>query len=162
MSAELNTTQKWNLWPVSIICFFIVAIIGCVSFVVFCSRYPADLVSADYYEQEVRYQKQIDTLQRTQQSGEAASVSYDADRKQITVSLPKAHSSAGTAGSIQLYRPSALDQDRRIKLAPDANGAQTIDASDLLPGLWKVRVTWSVDNREFYVDQKVVIGAKAS
>jgi hypothetical protein len=59
-------SSRTSLWPISIICFFTVAIIGCVSFVAFCSRHPADLISPNYYEDEVKYQGQIDRLQHTQ------------------------------------------------------------------------------------------------
>ena len=29
------------------------------------------------------------------------------------------------------------------------------------PGLWKVRVSWTFDERNYYLEQKVVVGAKA-
>jgi nitrogen fixation protein FixH len=142
---------------VSIIAFFIVAIIACGTFVAFCSRHPADLVAADYYEQEVRYQGQIDRLQHAQQRAQLAHVDYQAGAKTITVALPPNLSGSTVSGEIELYRPSALDQDRKLKLQPNAEGVQNIDASGLLPGLWKVRVSWTADNQDYYLDQKVVV-----
>lgn len=140
--------------------FFFVAIIGCGTFVTFCTRHPADLVAADYYEQEVRYQGQIDRLQHAQQNAQTATVTYDEASKIICVSLA-ANSQGKPAGSIQLYRPSATDLDRQFKLAPDEKGVQTIDARSLLPGLWKVRVSWTTGKKEFFLDQKIVIGSKS-
>ena len=156
-----TVSPAWNPWPISIIAFFFVAIIGCCTFVAFCSRHPADLVAADYYEQEVRYQGQIDRLRHAQQNARSATVRYDAASKVISVCLTPNLSSANGMGSIQLYRPSATNLDRQFKLAPDANGVQTIDASSLLPGLWKVRVSWTVDEKEFFIDQKIVIPSKS-
>jgi len=158
-----NLTQRisrLNLWPVSIISFFVIAIVGCGSFIAFCSRHPADLVAADYYEQEVRYQAQIN---RSQNAGQhAASVTYDPATAQITLALPPNPSHAGVAGHIHLYRPSAINLDREFKLEANADGVQTIDANSLLPGLWKVRVTWTVANQDYFIDQKLVITPKSS
>jgi len=158
---QTHTHRPWNPWPISIITFFTVAIIGCGTFIVFCSRHPADLVAADYYEQEVRYQGQIDRVQHAQQAA-AASIGYDATTKLISIALPPNHSQHKSSGSIQLYRPSATNLDRRLKLTPDDHGVQTIDASSLLPGLWKVRLSWTADEKEFYLDQKILIGANPS
>jgi hypothetical protein len=144
-----------------IVAFFITAIFGCGTFVAFCCRHPADLISPNYYEEEVQYQGQIDRLQHAQQRAQLASVTYDAVAGLIIVSLPSL-SERSPSGEIQLYRPSAANLDRRLKLALKSNGVQTINAASLLPGLWKVRVSWALDNREYFIDQKVVIAPKTS
>ena len=53
-----------------------------------------------------------------------------------------------SAGSIELYRPSAAGMDRAVRLEPDANGVQRLDAAGLAPGLWQVRVSWTAEKRE--------------
>jgi nitrogen fixation protein FixH len=151
----------FNPWPVSIIAFFTVAIIGCGTFIAFCSRHPADLVAVDYYEQEIRYQGQIDGLQNARQGSQTAIVTYNAKAKLISVSLPHdpLHS---TTGKVQLYRPSALNLDRQFTLELSPSGVQTIDASALLPGLWKVRVSWTAGQQNYFVDRPIVITGKSS
>jgi nitrogen fixation protein FixH len=161
MREHTTIWRPWNPWPISIIAFFTVAIIGCGTFIAFCSRHPADLVAADYYEQEVRYQRQIERLQHGQQPAATAVVTYDAKTKLISIALPPNHSQTKPSGTIQLYRPSATNLDRQLKLAPDEHGLQTIDAGSLLPGLWKVRVSWTADEQEYFLDEKIVIGVKA-
>jgi hypothetical protein len=158
---EPQTRQSWNPWPTSIIAFFTVAIIGCGTFIAFCSRHPADLVAADYYEQEIRYQGQIDRLQHATQAAHAATVTYHAKTRLISIALPN-YSHRKPSGSIQLYRPSTTNLDRQLKLEPDEQGVQTIDASSLLPGLWKVRVSWTADQKGYYLDQTIVVGDKHS
>lgn len=157
MSTPNTSVSRFNLWPISIIAFFSVAILGCGTFIAFCSRHPADLISPNYYEEEVRYQGQIERLQHTQQRATRASVSYNAATKHITISLPPEHSSLRPAGHIQLYRPSAVNLDRQVNLETDPGGTQSIDAANLVPGLWKVRVSWTVADRDYFIDQKVVI-----
>jgi hypothetical protein len=157
MTTLPNSPSRWNPWPFSIIAFFVVALIGCGTFVAYCNRHPADLVAADYYEQEVRYQGQINRLQHAQQQTDVASVTYDTARKCIRLSLPPNSSPAQATGTIQLYRPSAIKLDRQIKLATDSQGLQTIDAANLAAGLWKVRVSWTVAQQDYFMDQKLVI-----
>ena len=153
----MKTSPRVNLWPISIISFFAVAILGCITFVTFCSRHPADLISPDYYEDEVKYQVHIDRIQQTQKRAPSASVSYDTAGRNIIVSMPAEMAAANPSGQIQLYRPSALNQDQIVKLELDARGRQTIHAAGLLPGLWKIRVSWTVAERQFLIDQRLVV-----
>lgn len=162
MPEPSHSGSRWNPWPISIIAFFTSAIIGCGTFIAFCSRHPADLVAADYYEQEVRYQGQIERLQHAQQPAASPAVTYDPATQVISISLPSRFAPAKPSGSIQLYRPSATNLDRQIKLTLNDQGMQKIDARSLRPGLWKVRVSWTADREEFYLDQKIVIAAKSS
>jgi len=53
-----------------------------------------------------------------------------------------------------------MNLDRSLKLEVDPAGTQAIDAALLAPGLWKVRVTWTTDSREFFIDQKIVVPSK--
>jgi nitrogen fixation protein FixH len=153
---------KFNPWPVTITLFFTFVITACLGFVIFCSRHPADLVAADYYEQEIRYQGQIDRVRRAQQRAQLASVAYNSANKQITISLPPDAPLTNVTGTITLYRPSAMNQDRTFKFQPGVNGVQTLDAKDLLSGLWKVRVSWTMGQEDYFLDRKVVIAAKSS
>jgi nitrogen fixation protein FixH len=160
MQSKSQHTHRLNPWPVSIVAFFTVAIVGCVSFVAFCSRHPADLVAADYYEQEVRYQAQI---KRNHNAGKAqpARVAYDQATQRIILTLPNPWH-AEIDGHIHLYRPSAINLDSQLKLELNSEGMQSIDARSLLPGLWKVRVSWKVADEEYFIDEKVLIGARSS
>jgi hypothetical protein len=153
--------SSFNPWPVSIISFFTVAIISCVTFIAWCSRHPADLISPNYYEEEVRYQGQIDRIQHTQERAKLASITYDGASKHINISLPICVSGSKPAGQIQLYRPSAVNLDRQVKLELNSGGTQAIDAAALVPGLWKVRVTWTVDDHDYFIDQKIVIPSRS-
>jgi nitrogen fixation protein FixH len=76
--------------------------------------------------------------------------------------LPPAQTASAITGTIELYRPSARALDRSFPLKVDANGLQSLDAASLVPGLWKVRVSWTADNQDYYLDQKVVVGAGTS
>ena len=160
MNAEVETTR--NLWPYAIIVFCALFVAGTIGLIVMACSQRVDLVSKDYYEQEIRFQGQIDRTERTRREASQAAVAYDAARQCITVSLPPGQTVGSVSGTVELYRPSQAGLDRAIKLQPDAGGVQRLDASTLAPGLWKVRVTWTAGKENYYLEQKVVVGPKPS
>ena len=151
-----------NPWPASIIGFFGVAMVGFGVFIWFCNRNPSELIAPDYYEQEIRYQAQMDRIRNAQEGLGAANVCYDAQSRIIRIAFRENSGTGSVKGQVQLYRPSAVNQDRYFPLQPSPDGTHCIDAAQLAPGLWKVKVSWSADNRDYYLDQKVVIGTPAS
>lgn len=159
-----NATNKssFNPWPASIIVFFALAITGVVSFVAYCSRHHVDLVAADYYEQEVRYQDQLDRANRATSLQAPAKIDYNDLTRLITVSLPADHFQQSPRGWIQLYRPSSASLDQKLPLTMDTNGKQVIDGKILSDGLWHVRVSWNLNGADYYFDQKLVIGKRAT
>jgi nitrogen fixation protein FixH len=147
----------WNAWPVAIMVFFAVAIAACAAFVAFCVRNPSDLVAEDYYEQELRYGKQMERIQRANEAGRPASVVYDAGSRLIVISLPADAAAGGATGEVRLYRPSAAALDRHLKLDLKANSTQEIDAAGLQPGLWRVKISWNAGGREYFLEKSVRI-----
>jgi len=146
-----------NLWPLGIILTFVVFISGTIGLVVMACMHNSELVNANYYDQEIKYQARIDSETRAQQLG--AKIDYDAAAKHIVISLPAAQGSGNATGQIQLYRPAAAGLDQEFKLQPATNGIQTLDASGLQPGLWKIRVSWNSGGRDYFLDQKIIIRA---
>ena len=151
-----------NLWPLGIILTFGVFIAGTVGLIVMACSQRVDLVSPDYYERELKFQGQIDQVERTHRAASQASVAYDAAGKCITVSLPADQARREVTGSIELYRPSAAGMDRAVQLEPDASGINASMPAGLAPGLWRVRVSWTAEKQNYYLEQKVVVGSKAS
>lgn len=147
-----------NLWPLGIILTFIVFISGTVGLIVMAATQRVDLISGNYYEQEIKYQSRIDSLSRAQQLGTNASIVYDLALKRILITLPEEHVDVGVTGRVELYRPSMAGLDRQIPLDMKDNNVQSIDASELQRGLWRVRAIWTVNKTEFALDQKIVVG----
>jgi nitrogen fixation protein FixH len=147
-----------TLWPLGIVLasLFYVSGVGVCSYLAIAHK--SELVNEKYYDQEIKYQSRIDSLGRAQRLATRATAIYDEAARRIVVSLPAEHAGKTVSGEIELYRPSAAGQDRQFKLEPDEKGVQIVDASALPQGLWKVRVNWTVDNQEFFLDQKLAVG----
>jgi hypothetical protein len=151
-----------NLWPLGIIVTFALFFAGTVGLIVMACSQKMDLVSTDYYEQELKFQGRIDRVERTRHAVTQAAVAYDPAARCITVSLPAGQAGHEVSGRIELYRPSAAGLDRAVKLEPDTKGVQRVDAAGMVPGFWKVRLSWTVESQDYFLDQKIVVGSKAS
>ena len=123
------------------------------AFVVFALRRPVDLVSPDYYAQSLRQDRQMDAERNTRDLRDAASVVQTGDRA-LVVSLP-AVQAAEARGTVTLYRASDASADRVVTLATDAAGRQRIALDGMQAGQWSVRVRWTVQGRDFYLEQRV-------
>ncbi len=159
MNANPNSVeprQPRSPWPYAIVAWFILFGSAMVVWISVAVRQNIDLVSRDYYEHEIRYQQQIDRNARTLPLGAMVKVTYEAAEQRVTVSLPAAHATHAL-GKITFYRPSDARLDRELKLSVNAAGEQRIDAKSLQPGLWKVRVGWTVNGEEYFFDQTMVI-----
>lgn len=152
-----SAPQPRNLWPFGIIAAFAVFIAATITLIVLSTLQRDDLVTADYYARELRYEEQLESAERTRHVRDQIHVTHDAATQQIAVTLPPQHASQRPTGVIQLYRPSAADQDREIPLDTDLTGHQNLDARNLGPGLWRVRVRWTVDGDDYAVDERIVI-----
>lgn len=146
-----------SFWPYAIMIWMALFATGIFSFFVVAQRNHVDLVGADYYDQEMKFQQQIDRVAHTRSVKREISVRYAAG--EIDIALPAGHARQSPTGSIQLYRPSDASLDQQVALAVGKDGDQKIDATKLRPGLWKVRITWKVGAEEFFFDQSIVVGA---
>lgn len=155
--APVPPGKRFNPWPYGIIAAFVIFASGTISLVVIASSARSELVSRDYYEQELRYQSRLDQLRRTQFWSNRISAAYDASGRRVKISVPKEHAAIGLTGSIELYRPSAANADATQALSPDREGIQWLDATPLSPGLWKVRLQWKVGTEDYYADRSLVV-----
>jgi nitrogen fixation protein FixH len=144
-------------WPIGIAAFFAMLISALATWAVVAQRNREELVSADYYEQEVAYQQQINRLKRSADAG--VSIGYESSGLGgvIRIAWPPAARPIDSQGRIRLYRPSEAALDRDLPLAIGRDGVQSIEALTLKPGLWKVRVHWGAEASGYYVERSVVV-----
>jgi hypothetical protein len=148
-------SMKRNPWPYAIVGYFVVFIAAMASWITFAVRNDMELVRKDYYEQEIKFQQQIDRLERTAAVKESVTVNYQPAAQIVSLRLP-----AAARGEVHLYRPSDAKLDRRVKLDLDATGTQTLNVAGLRGGLWRMRISWEAEGREFYFEEPLVIEAR--
>jgi hypothetical protein len=153
-----KTKRSRNPWPIVIIGYFSIFIPCMIGYVVYVTVHQKmELVRGDYYDDEIRYQQQLDRIDRTEKLEAPAVIAYDAAQRSITIALPSVQAQNEATGNIRLYRPSDESLDQDLKLAVGADGVQRLDAKALRTGLWKVRVYWTVGGKDFYFGKTIVI-----
>jgi nitrogen fixation protein FixH len=151
------TQPRIEPWPIGIAGFFVVLIAALATWAVVAQRNREELVSADYYEQEVAYQQQINRLRRSADSGVVIGFVPVGQGGVIRITWPLASRPGEAQGRVRLYRPSEAALDREVPVLVGADGVQSIDAGALKPGLWKVRVHWGPEDSGYYADGSVVV-----
>jgi nitrogen fixation protein FixH len=146
---------KFNPWPYGIILFFVLLLCAMGGVVAICVTHRETMVSENYYEQELKFQDQIDSAVRAQKSG--AHIDVDAGAGKLVVAVPATQLADKFSGAIQFYRPSSPDLDRELSFAPQANGSQTVDVSKFATGLWQIRVKWTAAGQSYYLEQKIIL-----
>ncbi len=145
-----------NPWPIAIVAYFVLFISFIIGYIIWSTGQRQDLVRSDYYEQEIKFQQRLDSMNRTQPLRAQVAVTFDPATRAVRIALP-VENGKPSIGEIDLYRPSDSRLDKKFQLALDAQGIQHLDAAKLRPGRWKVRVQWTVDGRDYFFDQALVI-----
>jgi hypothetical protein len=146
---------SFNPWPYGVLLFFVLLFCGMAVAVTICLTHRETMVNDNYYEQELKFQQQIDSASRARQCG--ASVQVPPGAGQVVLAFPAAQVAQKFAGSIQFYRPSAPALDRELPLAPRADGSQSLDVSQFATGLWQVRVKWNAGGQDYFLEQKITL-----
>ncbi len=141
-------------WGVLVPAFYILFVIVLVSFVVWSTFQRVELVDDNYYEQEIKYQNQVDKIQRTNNLSEKLELlSYD---NAILIQFPANLKAQKLSGEILFFRPSESKLDFKVKLQPDSLNQFIIPTDKLKKGLWKLKIDWAAGDSAFYNEEIVV------
>ena len=91
--------STFNPWPYGIIGFFILLFCGITTVLVIAATHQDSVVSENYYEQELKYQDQIDGAARAAKCG--ARVQLDIPAGQLRVTVPAQQMTQKPAGTIE-------------------------------------------------------------
>lgn len=154
MTTDKN--KKFTLWPYAIMAAIALFMGYIIFFVVQAMKQDVDLVSKDYYAQEIAFQDQIEKVKRTQALGDVM-LDYNHDAASILLQLPATYTGKRLNGNITLFRPSDDKLDQQIPLQLGRDLSQLLDVQDLEAGLWKVRVNFSADEETYYTEKTIQI-----
>ncbi len=150
-------TQK-NFWPLGIILTFVVFFIGMASVVIIAATHRDHLVSDNYYEQELKFQTQIDDAARARAVG--ATIQYEAAVAKVIIRVPVAQLAQKFSGKVTFYRADAPKLDRESLLEPKADGTQTVELAPFAAGPWRVRVQWTADDKNYFIEEKITVAKR--
>ncbi|HEY9048856.1 MAG TPA: FixH family protein [Ohtaekwangia sp.] len=142
--------MNWGKW---IIVSFVLFAAFIATLVTVCIRQDVSLVSKDYYQDELKYQDQITRLQNT----EALSVKPAIIINQKGLEIEYALLSQITQGELMLFCPSNPQHDRTIVVPATSDRLLLIPVADLNAGMYKARFTWSMQGKDYYVEETISI-----
>lgn len=148
MKEQTEEKPRKSLWGYGIAAVYSTFALATLAFVAFTMTQKVELVSNDYYAQEIAYEGQINRQRQTNDLEKQVTCELSADRQFIHLQMPAEMTTA--QGTILLYRPSESALDQELKLSLDKSGSQAISTAKLSKGAWRVKVTWSHEGREFY------------
>jgi nitrogen fixation protein FixH len=142
-------------WGTGIGIVFVVFAIGILIMVRISMNREVDLVSEDYYQQELRHQDQIESERRSNDLSEQMSIGVAPG--ELTLKLPRSFSPDSTSGTLMFYRPADRQKDFIVKLKLDSANTQLVSTSSLQKGLWKLKVRWAHHHLDYYHEEAIVI-----
>jgi nitrogen fixation protein FixH len=127
-----------------------------ISYMVYrCMKTPVNLVSEQYYKDELAYQdvidgtKQANALSSRVELGEAGGA--------VRVRLPREMQGKAVTGTIFFYCPSDVARDRHVDLRMDGTGLQEIARGVVLNGHYTVKVSWKTAGVNYYTQEPFVV-----
>ncbi len=113
-----------------------------------------ELVSKDYYKDELRYQEQIDGRNNAAKLSKI-SVTQDADA--VFINMPAELKGKKTEGEAWFYCSTDSQKDRKIKLETDSTGRQVILKKELAKGSFSLKLNWQAGGEKYYTEQRITV-----
>ena len=117
-----------------------------------------DLVSEDYYEQEVNFQKKIDACSNSARLSQMPVPGITADA--ILVFFPQEFAGRGVSADVQLYSPSNAALDTKFKALGMRDGRVTIPRKGIIPASYIMKLSWVCEGKEYYKEMPLNLSGK--
>ena len=144
-------------WGHKIALLYISFVVMTLAFVFYFMGQKVDLVTDDYYKEEIQYQDQIDRVKNATSLKDPIDVSYSPAEKKVNISFPKSQAGDVIKGNIFFYRPSNSAEDRKFAIHPEDTGVQSIYVGSFHNGLWKIKILWSTGGKEYYYEKMITL-----
>ena len=137
----------------------VLAFIGFIGFIMYFiiqmsvnDKFNHDLVTEEYYKQELQYQTDIDKERNSQRLKE--NVTWQKTDEGILISFPKDLEEKNISGKVFLYRPSNKQLDFEIPIST-SNHNLLIPDSRLLDGRWNIKIDWKYKESSYLFKEEI-------
>lgn len=138
----------------------VIAFIGFISFIMYFvinmnvnKKYDHDLVTDDYYKEELQFQNDID--KETNGNNLTDNITWKKTKEGILLNFPKTHEAQDITGKVFLYRPSNKQLDFELPLSL-SNQYLLIPDNRLLDGRWNIKVDWQYNGKSYLYKKEIV------
>ncbi len=148
MRIKLN----WGFW-------IVVAFIGFISFILYFvviastdMRADHNLVTDDYYQEELAFQKEIDAEKNAM--GVKADFQFEKTPEGLLIKIPETVQQHKTTATVSLYRPSNKQLDYNLNMSL-SNSHLLIPDNRLLGGRWDIKIKWQYENKDYLIKESI-------
>ncbi len=145
--------MKFN-WGTGIVIASLLFMSFIVTLVIKTYQHKVDLVSEDYYNQELNFQEKINKINNIK--SQADKVTWQIEEKEIVLQFPITKGFI-PSGVIEFFRPSDSSKDLKIPIFIDKENKQHLRKELLVRGLYRIKIEWKTNNVEYYMEEDLFI-----
>ena len=142
--------MNWGKW---IIVSFVLFAGFIATLVTVCVRQDISLVSKDYYKEELEFENQMTRVTNVTLLTSKPLITLKSGKIEITFDnfhgLEK--------GKLILFRPSDASQDKVFDMKQSAGVTQIYSVDDLDAGMYRARMQWSMNGKEYFFEEVVYL-----
>ena len=142
-------------WGKSIVLAFVLFAGIIITMVYISMQHDVNLVAPNYYEEELAYEDQMNRIRNYESLPNKPTIKRDGS--QIILSFPSEVADQMKNGEIHFFRPSDHKFDKKIEIKLNHQYRQTFPVSLLGTGLWKTKLNWISEDKEYFFEQKIVL-----
>lgn len=141
-------------WGYKILFVYIFFVAGIIFLVAKSSMQNQDLVTKDYYEQELKYQDKIDQTERA--NALSSLVKYEVRAHDILISFPQEMKNTELNAHILLYCTADKSKDIEKNInTKDGIIQMALPAGN--KGLHELKISWTANNTSYYHEHKLFL-----
>jgi nitrogen fixation protein FixH len=125
-----------------------------VTLVVMSYGQKVELVSDDYYAQEIKFQDKIDAINNEKALG--GSINHTINENEVILNVDSSLLSNDFEGTIHFFRPSDSSKDIQLKMN-FINNTQSIDSKQLIHGAYKLQLSWTSNQKKYFKEEVIFI-----
>jgi nitrogen fixation protein FixH len=110
-----------------------------------------DLVTENYYDEELKFQNVIDQKDRASSLSALPQVVYE--NGEMIIQFPQEFSNKEIKGELYLYRPSDAKQDIRKSFTIEGTQLK-VALPTVNTGMYDVKISWQADGQSYFHEQK--------
>lgn len=142
-------------WGYKIILVFIIFAAGILTLVIKSMRTRIDMVTPDYYAEELKYQQNIDAQKNAHRLSDPVIIAQTTDSVEII--FPQECIGVELKGEIIFYRPSDSRKDFTLPLQPDEFGKVLIERERFDRGNYRIKLQWESNDTPYFQEKQFFV-----
>ncbi len=140
-------------WGKGIAIVYIVFVLLIAGLVYLATQQKFDLVSDDYYEQELKYQDKLDANNNVVALNDKINFSLQGEK--LIIELPSDLHTSNISGKLNCYYKADSKNDLSFDFEPDENGKQVWERNKFVQGFYILKLSFNDGIKNYYVEKEM-------